>query len=83
MVELLHDRELPVRVAAAAALGALGDPLAVEPLIDCLSDRNEHVSYEAVVALAEIGDQRMRDAFIRKLRGGSTPPCSRTDYSSA
>jgi WD40 repeat protein len=53
-------RDTLVRTAAAKALGQIGDPRAVGPLIAALKDRNrdDHVHEFAVRALGQIGDPR-------------------------
>ena len=55
------------RLAAAEALGKIGDKNAVESLIDVVSDENEKSVYlreSAALALGMIGDKRALDAFI-------------------
>ena len=58
------------RLAAAEALGKIGDKNAVESLIDVVSDENEksvYVRESAALALGMIGDARALDAFVRIL----------------
>ncbi|BDM80286.1 HEAT repeat domain-containing protein [Acaryochloris marina] len=43
---------------AAAKLGELGDPGAVEPLIEALNDRSSEVKANAFHSLGQLGDQR-------------------------
>lgn len=55
------------RLAAAEALGKIGDKNAVESLIDIVSDENEksvYVRESAAVALGMIGDMRAVDPFL-------------------
>ena len=55
------------RLAAAEALGKIGDKNAVESLIDVVSDENEKSVYlreSAALALGMIGDKRALDAFV-------------------
>lgn len=55
------------RLAAAEALGKIGDKNAVESLIDVVSDENEksvYVRESAALALGMIGDARALDAFV-------------------
>ncbi len=55
------------RLAAAEALGKIGDKNAVEPLIDVVSDENEksiYVRESAAIALGMIGDMRAVDPFL-------------------
>jgi len=49
---------LSVRFAAAAALGELGDPRAVELLIEALKDKDLRVRFEAALALGVSEDPR-------------------------
>jgi len=55
-----------VRWRAAAALGDLGDPRAVEPLIAALGDLD--VRHHAVPALGKLGDERAFDPLVEALR---------------
>ncbi|MBC7100919.1 MAG: HEAT repeat domain-containing protein [Methanobacteriales archaeon] len=49
---------MSVRFAAAAALGELGDPRAVELLIEALKDKDLRVRFEAALALGVSEDPR-------------------------
>ena len=63
------------RLAAAEALGKIGDKNAVESLIDVVSDENEksvHVRESAALALGMIGDSRALDAFVGILEAKKT-----------
>ena len=59
----------PYRAAAAASLGKLGDPRAVEPLIASLKEDNGQITMQAASALAELKDQRaiqpLKEAYQR------------------
>jgi HEAT repeat protein len=55
--KLMDDDEIN-RWKAAEALGRLGDPGAVEPLIDALWDDDPRVRLKAAWALGQIGDSR-------------------------
>ena len=59
LLQILRDESLPVKVRknAAGALGEIGDPRAIDPLIDCLT--NKSMSTCAAIAL---GRMRARDA---------------------
>ena len=46
------------RAQAATALGALGDPCAIDPLISALNEDNPSISAQASYALAALKDQR-------------------------
>jgi HEAT repeat protein len=54
----LNDPDRLIRAAAADGLGALGDPQAVGPLIDCLNGHTEINSIHIVQALGKLGDAR-------------------------
>lgn len=56
--DVLHDTETSVRVSAAFALGVIGDPRAVDPLIGALQDQDSPVRAAAAEALMRIGDVR-------------------------
>src|SRR5262249_57443217 len=63
---LLHDREMPVRSAAAEALGAASDARGLEPLIDRLLDagENEDVRLAAACALEALGGPKALSALV-------------------
>ena len=65
--ELVHE-DNDVREAAAEALGTLGDPRAVEPLIAALQDENSDVRRAAAEVLGEVGDSRAMEPLIATLR---------------
>ena len=52
-----------VRLAAASALGRIGDPRAVDPLISALDDR-PRVREVIITTLGEIGDPRAVESLI-------------------
>jgi len=55
---LAPENDYDVREAAADALGEIGDPRAVEPLIAALGDPDGDVREAAAEALGTIGDPR-------------------------
>jgi HEAT repeat protein len=57
-----------VRAAAAYALGQIGDPRAVEPLIAALGDESSDVRQDAAYALGEIKDPRAVEPLIAALK---------------
>ena len=57
-IEMLSDDNEGNRWKAAESLGRIGDPAAVEPLIDTLWDDDSRVRLKAAWALGRIGDQR-------------------------
>jgi hypothetical protein len=52
---LLAEAEPEMRIEAARALGVLGDPRGLEPLIEALDDANEGVRIAAAEALEKVG----------------------------
>jgi HEAT repeat protein len=57
-IHMLTDDDEINRWKAAEALGRLGDPGAVEPLIDALWDDDSRVRLKAAWALGQVGDVR-------------------------
>ncbi|MFZ1128352.1 HEAT repeat domain-containing protein [Methanoregula sp.] len=57
-MERLSDDNEGTRWKAAESLGRLGDPRAVEPLIDTLWDDDARVRLKAAWALGMLGDPR-------------------------
>jgi HEAT repeat protein len=55
---MLADDNEGNRWKAAEMLGRIGDPVAVDPLIDTLWDDDSRVRLKAAWALGQIGDQR-------------------------
>jgi len=66
-IKALGDEDWRVRMEAAVALGNIGDPRAVEPLIRALGDKDWRVRMEAAVALGNIGDPRAVEPLIQAL----------------
>ena len=56
------------RERAAEALGEIGDPAAVGPLIDALTDPSETIQYLAAKSLGDLNDPRAADPLIAKLK---------------
>ncbi|HNW35786.1 MAG TPA: HEAT repeat domain-containing protein, partial [Candidatus Ozemobacteraceae bacterium] len=54
LIGFLHHQDAHIREEAARALGSIGDPEAVVPLVDALSRQPRDESLSG--ALAEIGD---------------------------
>jgi len=57
-VEALRLKDEGIRIDAARALGASGDPAAIGPLIAALRDENRFVREEAAKSLGKIKDER-------------------------
>ena len=64
----LENGGRPVRERAAEALGRIGDPRAVDPLIEALEDEYAFVRYFSARALGEIGDHRAMRPLKRAKR---------------
>ncbi|MEQ8225026.1 MAG: HEAT repeat domain-containing protein, partial [Candidatus Eremiobacterota bacterium] len=56
LIKGLNDEDSHVRANAALVLGYIGDVQAVDPLINMLDDENDWVRFEAIEALAVIGN---------------------------
>jgi HEAT repeat protein len=67
-IQLLSDDDENSRWKAAEMLGRIGDPLAVEPLIDTLWDDDARVRLKAAWALGQIGDMRALGPLRRLYR---------------
>lgn len=76
LIEALnYEDDANIRLAAASALGKVGEAEAVEPLIDTLDDQGA-VKEVAVLSLGEIGDSRAVDALISVLGEDDWEVCS-------
>ena len=64
------------RLAAARALGQIGDSRAVEPLTDALKDSNPTFRQQVAKALGSIGGAQAKEALVRVLR--EDPACEVT-----
>lgn len=62
LVELLKDQDPEVRRTAAQALGKIGDPLAVRPLLAGMTDPDAAVRAYSAWALGNIGEPAIREA---------------------
>jgi hypothetical protein len=67
-IQELQDSDPHVRFDAAYALGNIGDPRAVEPLINSLKDSDPSVASMAASALADINDPRAVEPLIEVLQ---------------
>jgi len=61
----LNDGDKRVRIAAAHALGKIGDSRSVEPLISMLQDRDRDIRFVSASALGMIGDPRAIEPLAR------------------
>lgn len=61
---LLYEKDVNIRCAAAEALGKIGDPQAVEPLLAALRDTDKYVQESASQALVQIGEKTVSPPLI-------------------
>jgi HEAT repeat protein len=67
LIEALNYQEDPnIRLAAASALGKVGDTQAVDPLVAALDDQ-QGVNEVAALALGELGDPRAVEPLAKTL----------------
>lgn len=64
---LQQDNDFDVALAAASALGWIGDRRAVGPLLSALENRNWQMRQTAAYSLGEIGDEQSLEAIRRHL----------------
>lgn len=69
LIKALTHEQAEVRIAAAQALGRLGNSEAVGPLISALLDRDTAVAVVAAQSLGEIGDAAAVEALVVTLHG--------------
>ena len=67
LFRLVTDENVNVRSDAIEALGTLGHPHAVEPLIERLSDEDPYVRWMAAMSLGELGDRRAVEPLVATL----------------
>lgn len=67
----LRDGDTYKRMAAAKALGELGDPAALPALVAALDDGDEWVATDAAEALGQIGSAEAVPALLETLRAES------------
>lgn len=71
LANALWDEEIPVRIAAARALGNIGDLTALNPLmLAARRDRISAVRAEAVSAIGKIGDAQAAGFLVEIIRSG-------------
>jgi HEAT repeat protein len=68
LIQALLDKDDVVRIAAADALGRLGDSQAKEPLLPLLKDPNAGVRTAAACALGSFGDLSVGEELLPLLR---------------
>jgi hypothetical protein len=72
LIRQLGDADARKRASAARRLGQLGDPQAVLPLMERLSDSRREVCAAALEALQELGEGRLAQALYNALEGSPT-----------
>jgi HEAT repeat protein len=76
LIDLLNDSEAEsARIAGIEALGVLGGPEAIAPLLSRLEDRSTLVRSAAAEALGRIGDARAASALINCLASNDSRLC--------
>jgi hypothetical protein len=68
LIHALRSRNLHVRIGIIGALGTIGDPKAVQPLIRCLQDSHSEIRWESALALGSIGDPSVIEPLRQALR---------------
>lgn len=77
LLDLLRDLEPEVQIAAAAALGQLGDPETCNALLDEMADDNPEVRRAAAEALGRIGDKQSAAALASAAADDPNPEVRR------
>jgi HEAT repeat protein len=72
LIGILADGDADARLAAVSALGAIGDPRAVQPLFSALRGPDLHVCESAARALGRIGEPAV-ELLIRALKDSEVP----------
>jgi len=67
----LNNKDATIRMNAAAVLGTMKDPRAVEPLINALKDEDVSVRVNAAWALGTIKDARAVEPLIAAMNGSN------------
>lgn len=65
--KLIEALDGPAQAGAAMGLGEIGDPRSVEPLIQYVRRKKDHVRSEIITALGAFQDQRVTDLLIECL----------------
>jgi HEAT repeat protein len=73
LAERLGSTEADARLRAVEAIGAIGGPDAVGPLIGVLSDPDERIRLRATQLLAALGDPRGADAIVEAVLNDPVP----------
>ena len=67
LIDQLQDDDPEMRRPSAAALGAVGDAIAVGPLLDLLEDPSNLVRFHAATSLVRLGDDRGSEFLFQAL----------------
>ncbi len=65
LVLALNDEDKKVKIAAAKALGDIGDRGCVDSLIVMLGDYDKDIRFASAIALGKVGDQRAVGPLIK------------------
>jgi HEAT repeat protein len=81
LLQALKDPAGDIRILAAGALRAIGDPRTVTPFIQALRDPSSSVQEQAALALEQLGDQRavppLQEALQAHVPQGEKRPADR------
>jgi len=67
LILALKDKDSNTRKTATLILGNIGDPRAVEPLVELLTDESPEVSWEAALALEKIPERELVFSYLKDL----------------
>lgn len=67
LIDQLADDDPQIRHASASALGAVGDPAAIEPLLKLLQDPSNLVRFHAASSLVRLGNERGSEFLFEAL----------------
>ena len=65
LVLALNDEDKRVKIAAAKALGDIGDRRCVDSLVMTLGDHDKDIRFASAIALGKVGDQRAVGPLIK------------------
>ena len=67
LVRMISDSDSDVRKFVVDVMGAIGDQVFLQPLLDALSDPDENVSSAAAEQLGQVGDKSVVPALIKSI----------------
>jgi HEAT repeat protein len=71
LLQRLESPDITIAQKATIALGYLGSPEAVVPLVRALQSRQQHLYWQATAALSRIGDTQALDFLMKALQSSS------------